>query len=569
MLFPFVVDKADILYFENYDLDTLVMPMKVDVLENLLQQSGYDSLETQFLCDGFRNGFSLGYQGPTDVRIKVPNLKLNSFDEEIILWNKVMKEVGLGRFAGPFNDIPFDTFIQSPISLVPKDDGKDYRLIFHLSYPRIKAGNQKSVNSNTPKEICTVKYPDFNDAIQLCLKSGKGCKIARSDLRSAFRQLCIIIAHFRFLVMKARSPLDSKYYYFVDKCLPFGSSISCAHFQRLSNAIAHIVRHRTGKPLVNYLDDYLFVQLMKAFCDGQVQVFLDICDLIGLPVSMEKTFWSSTLLTFLGLLINSVSQTVSIPVAKVIKARKLLATALGKRKITLLKLQQICGFLNFLGRCVIPGHAFTRRLYAHTAQNSSLKPHHHIRITEEMRLDMKMWQVFINSADVFCQPFLDFSKSWNAEEVDFYSDASGKIGFGGVCGTKYMHGTWDQQFLVSCEPSIEYLELFALVASCINWLHLFANSRIVLFCDNQSVLVMVNNTSSRCRQCMVLIRILVLHSLQVNTRVFAKYINTKSNTRSDWLSHGKISQYLNTFAHDDKPTEVPEMLWPIEKIWLR
>ena len=31
-----------------------------------------------------------------------------------------MKEVELKRVAGPFTDIPFDNFIQSPIGLVPK-----------------------------------------------------------------------------------------------------------------------------------------------------------------------------------------------------------------------------------------------------------------------------------------------------------------------------------------------------------------------------------------------------------------------------------------------------------------
>ena len=47
-----------------------------------------------------------------------------------------MKEVKLKRFAGPFESSPFEDFIQSPVGLVPKDNGKDTRLIFHLSYPR-------------------------------------------------------------------------------------------------------------------------------------------------------------------------------------------------------------------------------------------------------------------------------------------------------------------------------------------------------------------------------------------------------------------------------------------------
>ena len=49
----------------------------------------------------------------------------------------------------------------------------------------------------------------------------------------------------------------------MDKCLPFGSSISCAIFQAVSDAIAFIVTVKVKKVNVNYLDDYLFAAVMK------------------------------------------------------------------------------------------------------------------------------------------------------------------------------------------------------------------------------------------------------------------------------------------------------------------
>ena len=218
-------------------------------------ESNYDKIETEFLLDGFSNGFSIGYEGPEDVKITSPNLKFREVGDSVTLWNKVMKEVKAERYAGPLEHIPFDNFIQSAIGLVPKDGCKDTRLIFHLSYPR---GKGTSVNANTPEELCKVKYPDFNQAIQLCLQEGKNCHIAKSDMKSAFRNLGIKPEHWKYLVMKATNPLDGKTYYFVDKCLPFGTSISCSHFQRFSNAVKHIVQFKTKKDLVNYMDDFLF-----------------------------------------------------------------------------------------------------------------------------------------------------------------------------------------------------------------------------------------------------------------------------------------------------------------------
>ena len=160
-----------------------------------------------------------------------------------------MKEVQKGRYAGPFEEPPFPNFIQSPIGLVPKDQGKDTRLIFHLSYPR----SGKSVNSETPDKICTVKYPDFSEAIELCMDlikeaktQGRTGKIlifsGKSDMKSAFRNLPILSLDFMLLIMKAVNPEDWKTYYFVDKCLPFGASISCTIFQEFSNSIAWIFK---------------------------------------------------------------------------------------------------------------------------------------------------------------------------------------------------------------------------------------------------------------------------------------------------------------------------------------
>ena len=166
--------------------------------------------------------------------------------------------------------------------------------------------------------------------------------------------------------------------------MPFGSSISCAIFQKFSNAVAHIVKFRTKKDLVNYLDDYFFAALLKAFCDEQVKVFLKVCEEINFPVALEKTFWGSTLMTFLGLLLDSKKQLVCIPLEKLQKVNEALDLLLGRKskKAKVCEMQQLCGLLNFLCRCAVPGRVFLRRLYAST-QNNNLKPHHHIKLTEE------------------------------------------------------------------------------------------------------------------------------------------------------------------------------------------
>ena len=230
-------------------------------------------------------------------------------------------------------------------------------MIFHLSCP--STGGQ-SINLETPPDLCSVKYPNFGDAIRLCMKLWKNCRMVKSDFRSAFRILGMRVSCFKFLVMKAGSPINSKIYYFVDKCLPFGASISCSHFQRVSNAIAFLVSHITKEPTINYLDDYFFAALTTLLCNGHVNTFLELCKEIKFPVSMEKTFWLSMFIMFLGFLINSETQTISVPNKKIQKALDLLNKIIGKRMVTIIAPQKLCGLLNFLCRCVVPGRAFTR-----------------------------------------------------------------------------------------------------------------------------------------------------------------------------------------------------------------
>ena len=225
-----------------------------------------------------------------------------------------MKEVKLKRYAGPFKTVPFENFIQSPIGLVPKDGGKDTRLIFHLSYLKDPRKGE-SVNAGTPKDWCSVKYPDFDEAVKRCLEEFQQAEanqlvlkeifVGKSDMKSTFRNLGMSVASFKFLVMKTTSPLDGNTYYFVDKCLPFGAAISCAHFQAFSDAVAHIVSTKLGKRIINYLDDYLFVAYLRLLCNQQIQLFLNICEQINFPVAMEKTVWGETWVIFLGLLIDA------------------------------------------------------------------------------------------------------------------------------------------------------------------------------------------------------------------------------------------------------------------------
>ena len=164
----------------------------------------------------------------------------------------------------------------------------------------------------------------------------KAAKQQKVILTAAFRQAPIHSADWMLLVMKAKSPIDGKTYYFVDKCLPFGHTISCAIFQRISNALAKLASVRTKSEILNYLDDFFFTALFTKVCNDVVDSFIAVCKEVGMPIAEDKTQRASTKIVFLGLLLDTVNQLICIPVEKVEKIRKMLNEALQKKskKIT-------------------------------------------------------------------------------------------------------------------------------------------------------------------------------------------------------------------------------------------
>ena len=91
----------------NYVLDDIVTPIDIEKYEYYLHATGFDAEKSEFLLHGFRNGFDIGYRGPLQRRDLSNNLPITvGLEGEI--WEKLMKEVKLGRHAGLYESIPYD-----------------------------------------------------------------------------------------------------------------------------------------------------------------------------------------------------------------------------------------------------------------------------------------------------------------------------------------------------------------------------------------------------------------------------------------------------------------------------
>ena len=147
---------------------------------------------------------------------------------------------------------------------------------------------------------------------------------------------------------------------------------------------------------------HLFLQIMEEKCNGLVSTFLEICDLISCPISLEKTTWAAEIVEFLGMLLDGKRKLIVVPLDKKIKAQKMLQFFADKQKVTVKEIQRLAGFLNFLTKAIVPGRGFIRRMYAklgglHTINQKSyiargkiLKHYHHVSIDAEFHNDCKV-----------------------------------------------------------------------------------------------------------------------------------------------------------------------------------
>ena len=71
---------------------------------------------------------------------------------------------------------------------------------------------------------------------------------------------------------------------------------------------------------------------------------------------------------------------------------------------------------------------------------------------------------------------------------------------------------------------------------------------------------------------MVLIRLIVLEGLRWNVRIFARHVRTDENDIADslrrlqWCRFKCLTKDMNM---DVEPTQIPDEIWPMQKIWLK
>lgn len=526
-------------------MPTPIIPSKFRVL---LQ--GYDKQLATYIIDGFTHGFRIHAinikdycQSPTNAAIA--NCNPAAVEE------KLMKEIKLGHIAGPFEQPPFDPMYISPLSLRPKNNNDGWRLLHDLSFPY----NDKSVNSAIPDEYKHVHYASIQDAITKIQALGHNTFLAKSDIASAFTLIPISPSDYHLLGFRWN---DSYYHY---TTLPQGAASSCLIFERIATALEWILTTKFHiQHVVHYLDDFLFLSTTHQLCKQDMKTFQHVCQYVGIPINHNKTEGPATTLSFLGIQLDTLSFSASLPIDKVTRYTNLMTELLRRKTCTLREMQNIIGSLQFTTSVVRPGRTFLRRLI-----NSTIgieKPYHHIHITRPLKADLNIWLQFLQHFNGVSL-FLPVAPTTSAQ-LNLHTDSCPQ-GYGGTFKSKYFLGTFPSEWQGF---NICVLELFPILLALKLFRADMSNKNIIIFSDNIAVVDVLNHQTTKEPLMLSLLRVLVLHCLQHNILITSRHISGKLNVLPDALSRSiHTPSMLQDMSMDPLPTHIPEDLLPHNFKW--
>jgi len=384
---------------------------------------------------------------------------------------------------------------------------------------------------------------------------GKSALIAKVDISQAFRLLIINPADFDLLGIM----FDNEYY--IDKCLPMGCSISCSLFEKFSTFLHKIVKEETGiSTLDHYLDDFLFAGAAETNdCQLLMSKFCGVTSELGVPIAENKTAGPTTVLTFLGLDIDTNLMMVRIPGIKIQKLKSHLEKLLSVKKIRVNVLESMLGLLAFCAKGIPSIRAFIRRFYDLLATLKQRKPYYLIRVTSDVKEDTL---VILEFLDNFNGEYYIPERFWTSNNVlELFTDAAGNpdLGCAAYFSGKWVQFRWPKDWAnMEFMTDLSFLELIPIILALYCWLDHFSIMKILFRTDNEALVSVINKRTAKSKWVMKLVRPLVLFTLCNQTQFKAKHIPGKNNVIADSLSRFQMNRFREVAKKADQmPAQVP------------
>ena len=271
-----------------------------------------------------------------------------------------------------------------------------------------------------------------------------GALMGKIDTKSVFRLIPVRKEDWPLLGYQ----FNNEFYF--DTVLPFGCRSSPFLFSRFADAIHWIVANKSGlTSQLHYVNDFSFTGKPGSnYCHDPMVVMRQTCAELGVPLSAEKEAGPATVLTFLGISLDSVKRTLSFPDDKLEEMLSMLRQWESKKRCSKRELQSLVGSLQFASKCIPSSRLFTRRLIRALPRSATTV----LDIDRNMKLDLDWRRQFLptwNGHASFLEPI------WTqASTLHLNTDASATLGLGAFFDGEWFNSRWPE-WILQTQPPIE------------------------------------------------------------------------------------------------------------------
>ena len=502
--------------------------LNVDEWSHQLQ--GYWDVQ---LIDLITYGFRLDFNRKSPLNWEDKNHK-SAVDYPRDVEAYLLEEVHYGAIMGPYSAHPIAQSHFSPFMTREKSNAAHRRVIIDLSWPKAASVNL-GVDKNSYLATDFILNLPTVDHITKELKTiGRGTHLFKVDVSRAFRHVKLDPSDYDLLGLKWN---DLTYF---DTCLPFGSRHGMQIFQRLSDAICHMMR-RLGFDVLNYVDDFVGIG-MPSVARHSYDALIELLQKLGLEVSAKKLVPPSTKAVYLGIVIENCS--LAIPPDKLRQICDMVSEWHQRRFCSKRQLQSLLGNLLYVQKCVKPARIFLNRMLELLRQNYDKNS---ITLTHGFRRDLRWFQKFLTTYNGIS--YFDHKKVDEVLELD-----ACLTGLGGRWGDKVYHLPIVDQFKNLAITQLEMVNILVAVK-------LFATSwqkkKICIKCDNMVVVQVLSKGRTKDPFLGTCARNIWLLAAKNDVDLTYVHIQGKLNCVADLLSRWQYSQA----CYNQLKTFIPQPIW--------
>lgn len=288
-------------------------------------------------------------------------------DHPEVVQEYIAKECAERWTMRPFDPSKLPEVQATRFRVIPKRNSNGWWLVLDLSSPE-----GWSMNNGINPDLCSLSHVTIDDAARAIMESSPGSKLAKIDIKGAYR---IVLVHPEDRPLLGMIWGEGLY---VDAVLPLGLHSALKTFTALANDLECVIKGEGVQTVLYYLDDFLNVAATNSKQSEDLQKLLAIFDRLHIPLAIENLEGPAVVLIFLGIELDAQAMILHLPAGKLQELKNVVAKWQGKNFCVKKDLQSLVRKLQHARSIIRPGRTFLWRMFELLKVTS--KKQHFIRL---------------------------------------------------------------------------------------------------------------------------------------------------------------------------------------------